>query len=91
MKTINTLIKLAAAATAIAGIAFLVVKYFDAIKAWMAKLCPCCALEEDFVAEDEVAVEETAEEAVEEPAEEVAAEEVVEDDAPVAEDSDFEA
>lgn len=94
MKTINTLIKLAAAIAAIAGIAYLVVKYLDTIKAWISKLCPCCAIEEEPV--EEVAAEEIpAEEAPAEeaPAEEVPAEEApVEDDgAPVAEDADFEA
>lgn len=91
MKLAEKLIKLAAAIAAIAGIAYLVVKYFDAIKAWAEKLCPCCAVEEDFeteeTAEEETPVEEpAAEEAVEEVVEEVAA-----DDAPVAEEADFEA
>lgn len=95
MKTIEKLIKLAAAVAAVAGVAFLVVKYFDAIKAWLQKLCPCCNLEEDFVddaADAEFApVEEEA--PAEEPAEEAPVEEApaVEDGAPVAEEADFEA
>ena len=70
--------------TAVAGIAFLVVKYMDAIKAWLEKLCPACELEEDFVEEIEETVEEAVEEAVEEPAEIV-----VEEGTPVAEETDF--
>lgn len=100
MKHINILIKLAAAVAAVAGIAYLVVKYYDEIKAWIKKLCPCCELEEDFVpeAEFESAEETSEEEAV--PVEEAPAEEEeapveepapVDDSVPVAEDSDFEA
>lgn len=93
MKLVENIIKLGLAITAVAGIAFLVVKYMDAIKAWLEKLCPACELEEDFV--EEAAVEE----AVEEPAaEEAAVEEapaveeiVIEEGSPVAEETDFEA
>ena len=89
MKLFNTIAKVAAAIAAVAGIAFLVYKYMDAIKAWISKLCPCCAdeveLEEDFVPEEEIA-----EEAAEEPVEEVVAEEPAEE-APVADETDFEA
>ena len=49
MKLAEAIIKLGVAIAAVAGIAFLVVKYMDAIKAWLEKLCPCCELEEDFV------------------------------------------
>lgn len=52
MKKKNTLIKCIAAAAAVAGIAYLVVRYFDAIHAWLRKLCPCCSLEDDFVGDD---------------------------------------
>ena len=91
MKLAENIIKLGLAIAAVAGIAFLVVKYIDAIKAWLEKLCPCCRVE-DEVAEEAV-------EAVEEPAaEETVAEEapaveevVVEDGTPVAEENDFEA
>lgn len=90
MKNIKLLIKLAAAATAIAGIAYLVVKYFDEIKAWVKKICPCCALEDDF-AEDAV-FEPVAEEApvAAEPAP-VVEEAPVDEAVPVADDADFEA
>ena len=96
MKNINTLLKLAAAAAAVAGIAFLVVKYMDTITEWLKNLCPCkdvpVAEEVDFdeIGVEEVPVEEPeAEEEViaEEPAEEV---EIPEGE-PVAEEADFEA
>lgn len=92
MKLAENIIKLGVAIAAVAGIAYLVVKYIDAIKAWLEKLCPACEIEED------VEVEAAAEEAVEEPAaeeaaaEEAAVEEVaVEEGTPVAEETDFEA
>lgn len=101
MKLFNTIMKLAAAVAAIAGIAYLIVKYMDAIKAWLNKLCPCSdvELEEDFDVEiefsEDLPAEETVEEViveepvVEEPAvEESSVEEVA---APVADESDFEA
>ena len=95
MKLANTLIKLAAAAAAVAGIAYLVVRYFDDIKAWLARFCPVC----DYTLEDEdldfdfpgeqIPSEEPA------PAEEApAAEEAApaeEEAAPAAEEEDFEA
>jgi len=85
MKLGETIIKIGLAIAAVAGIAILFVKYMDAIKAWVDKLCPACELEEDEVIE-EVAAEET----VEEPAAEPAAEEVVvEEGTPVAEENDF--
>ena len=88
MKLAENIIKIGLAIAAVAGIAYLVVKYMDAIKAWMAKLCPACEIEEELVEEP------VAEEAIEEPAAEEApvVEEVVVDDAtPVAEETDFEA
>lgn len=99
MKLAETIIKLGLAIAAVAGIAFLVVKYIEAIKAWLNKLCPACELEEDF---EEAAVEEAIEEpAVEEapvseeaPAVEeapVVEEVVIEEGTPVAEETDFEA
>ena len=105
MKLAETIIKLGLAIAAVAGIAFLVVKYIEAIKAWLNKLCPACELEEDF---EEAAVEEAVEEpaaeeapAVEEapvseeaPAVEevpVVEEVVIEEGTPVAEETDFEA
>ena len=57
MKLFNTFVKLAAAIAAVGAVAYLVVKYFDAIKAWAEKLCPCCKVE--LEAEPE-AVEEVA-------------------------------
>lgn len=90
MKNKNTLIKCVAAAAAVAGIAYLVVRYFDTIHAWLCKLCPCCTLEDDFVVDEhfapvsnEPAKESTVEEA---PTEEVHTES---DTAPVADESDF--
>ena len=88
MKLAENIIKLGLAIAAVAGIAYLVVKYMDAIKAWLEKLCPACEIEEELVEEP------VAEEAIEEPAAEEApvVEEVVVDDAtPVAEETDFEA
>ena len=90
MKLAEIIIKIGLAIAAVAGIAFLVVKYMDAIKAWAEKLCPCCAIEE----EEELVEEPAAEEITEEPAAEEAApveEVVVEEGTPVAEEADFEA
>lgn len=90
MKLAEIIIKIGLAIAAVAGIAFLVVKYMDAIKAWAEKLCPCCAIEE----EEELVEEPAAEEIAEEPAAEEAApveEIVVEEGTPVAEEADFEA
>ncbi len=93
MKFAETIIKLGLAIAAVAGIAFLVVKYMDAIKAWLEKLCPACELEEDIIEEAvaEETVEEVVEEVVEEPAAEAAPTEeiVVEEGTPVAEETDF--
>ena len=83
MKLGETIIKIGLAIAAVAGIVFLVVKYMDAIKAWIEKLCPACELEEDFdETVEEVAAEEVAPEA---PVEEV----IVEEGTPVAEENDF--
>lgn len=89
MKLAENIIKLGVAIAAVAGIVYLVVKYIDAIKAWLEKLCPACEIEE--------AVEAVAEETIEEPAAEEVAEApaveevVVEEGTPVAEETDFEA
>ena len=106
MKLAENIIKIGLAIATVAGIAYLVVKYMDAIKAWLEKLCPACEIEEEAIEEaaaEEIAAEPVAEEApavedvpaVEETA---AAEEtpvveevVVEDGTPVAEEADFEA
>ena len=89
MKLAETIIKIGVAIAAIAGIAYLVVKYMDAIKAWAEKLCPCCKIEDEIVDEAEELVEEPAAEeaAPETPVEEI----VVEEGTPVAEENDFEA
>lgn len=85
MKLGETIIKIGLAIAAVAGIAFLIVKYMDAIKAWFEKLCPACEL-----VEEEIIEEVEAEEPVEEPAAEPAAEEpAIEEGTPVAEENDF--
>lgn len=101
MKLAENIIKLGLAIAAVAGIAYLVVKYLDAIKAWLDKLCPACEVEEEAVEEpaEELVEEPAAEEAVAEeaPVEEPAAEEaapaveevVIEEGTPVAEEADF--
>lgn len=95
MKTIKTLLKLTAAAAAVAGIAYLVVKHIDTITNWLKNLCPCkdvpVAQEMDFEAPaEESTTEEPAEEVV--PAEESAPEaSPIPEGEPVAEESDFEA
>jgi hypothetical protein len=89
MKLAEIIIKIGLAIAAVAGIAFLIVKYMDAIKAWAEKLCPCCKIEDEIVDEAEELVEEPAAEeaAPEAPVEEI----VVEEGTPVAEENDFEA
>lgn len=90
MKLGETIIKLGLAIAAVAGIAFLIVKYMDAIKAWAEKLCPCCRVEDEVIEEAEELVEEpVAEEAV--PEASAVEEIVVEEGTPVAEETDFEA
>ena len=89
MKLAEIIIKIGLAIAAVAGIAFLVVKYMDAIKAWVEKICPCCTIEEEEALVEEPAAEEVTEEPA---AEDVPAEEiVVEEGTPVAEETDFEA
>lgn len=85
MKLGQTIIKICVAIAAIAGIAFLVVKYMDTIKSWLQKLCPCCRVEDEVIEETEEPVEEPTAEEV--PA---AQEAVVEEATPVAEATDFE-
>ena len=87
MKLGETIIKIGLAIAAVAGIAFLVVKYMDAIKAWVEKLCPCCRIEDEVIEEAEEQVEEPAAEEIapEAPVEEV----IVEEGTPVAEETDF--
>ena len=84
MKLGQTIIKICVAIAAIAGSAFLVVKYMDTIKSWLQKRCPCCRVEDEVIEETEEPVEEpTAEEA---PA---AQEAGGEEGTPVAEATDF--
>lgn len=94
MKLAEIMIKIGLAIAAVVGVAFLVLKYMDSIKAWAEKIC-CCQIEDEASEElaEEAAAEETdaetaeAEEvAPEAPAEEV----VVEEGTPVAEETDFE-
>ena len=87
MKLGETIIKIGLAIAAVAGIVFLVVKYMDAIKAWVEKLCPCCRIEDEVIEEAEEQVEEPAAEVIapEAPVEEI----VVEEGTPVAEETDF--
>lgn len=70
MKLTNTLLKLAAAAAAVAGIAFLVYKNIDKITAWLEKLCPCKCVPETVEVPEEPVAEETVEVAEEPVAEE---------------------
>lgn len=96
MKTVNTIIKVLSALAAAAAIIYLIATYGDKIVAWakeMMEKCPCkCsgteeAAEEAPTAEEEP-VEEEAPAAEETPAEEVPASD---DNAPVANEEDFEA
>jgi len=90
MNSVKTLLKLAAAVAAVAGITYVVYKNIDAITNWLSKLCPCKSAPEV----EEIIEEPTAEEAVEEVVEEIVAEEApveIPEGEPVAEESDFEA
>ena len=97
MNTIKTLLKLTTAVAAIAGIAYLVVKYMDAITEWLKNVCPCKdvpvaeEIDVDEVPVEEVPVEEPVAEEEEVVAEEPAAEVEIPEGEPVAEESDFEA
>lgn len=96
----KTVVKLLTALAAIAGTVYVIATYGDKLVAWAKKLlasCPChCECTEEDIAVEEAPVEEAAAEeapAEEAPAEEVSVEEapVVEENAPVAEEADFEA
>lgn len=97
MKIYATIGKVVAAIAAIAGIAYLIVKYMDTIKAWLNKLCPCSEvdLEDDFVTEADIPEEPSDETPDEEPADDAAeaipAEDTAAEAAPTAEETDFEA
>ena len=95
MKIFANILKILTALAAVAGAIYVVATYGDQIVAWAKKVwasfpCPKCEeaeVVEEFVAEEaESAAEEVAAEEV--PVEEPA-EVVVEDNEPVAEDSDF--
>lgn len=95
MKIFANIVKILTALAAVAGAIYVVATYGDQIVAWAKKVwaslpCPKCEeaeVVEEFVAEEaEPAAEEVAAEEV--PVEEPA-EVVVEDNEPVAEDSDF--
>jgi hypothetical protein len=95
MKAFTIIMKILAAAAAIVGAVYVAATYGDKIVAWAKKMLPCCpaceeteeapAVEEEAVEEAPVVEEETVEEVVEE---EVAP--VVEEEAPVADEADFE-
>ena len=95
MKAFTIIMKILAAAAAIVGAVYVAATYGDKIVAWAKKMLPCCpaceeteeapAVEEETVEEAPVVEEETVEEVVEE---EVAP--VVEEEAPVADEADFE-
>lgn len=89
----KTVLKILTALAAAIGAAYVIATYGDKIVEWAKKLlnsCPCCTIESDF--EDETA-EAPVEEAVEEPAVEEVPEEVeevvIEENEPVAEETDF--
>ena len=94
MKAFTIIMKILAAAAAIVGAVYVAATYGDKIVAWAKKMLPCCpaceeteeapAVEEEAVEEAPVVEEETVEEVVEE---EVAP--VVEEEAPVADEADF--
>lgn len=107
MKTLNAVLKVLTALATVAGAVYIVATYGDKIVAWAKNLlasvpkCPCCEK-----STPEAAPEAPAEEAAAAPAEEPAAEEVpveevpaeepapeivVEENEPVAEETDFEA
>lgn len=90
MKILSAIAKIVAALAFIAGAVYLVATYGDKIVAWAKKLLPCKDCEGEVV-DEETAEEPAAEvaEVVEEAAEEV--EEAPAEEAPVAEEADFEA
>lgn len=97
MKTVNTVLKVLTALAAVAGAVYVIATYGDKIVAWAKKLlanCPCC--NSDAPVAEEAAAEEPVEEVpaeevpAEEPVEEEAVEVPAEEDAPVADEADFE-
>ena len=99
MKIFTNIVKALVALAAVAGAVYAVATYGDKIVAWAKKLMNGCPCKDAEPVAEEVPAEEPAEEEVpaeevpaeEAPAEEAPAEEPTPvDDAPVAEDSDFE-
>lgn len=95
MKAVNTIVKIATALAAIAGVVYLLATYGDKIVAWAKKLldCGCCCCGDEDCSGEECACEEKccceeapAEEA---PAEEAPAEEAPAEEAPSAKEEDF--
>ena len=97
MKAFTIIMKILAAAAAVVGAVYVAATYGDKIVAWAKKMLPCCpaceeteeapAVEEEAVEEAPVVEEEAVEEAP--VIEEEAVEEVAEE-APVADEADFE-
>lgn len=103
MKSLNIILKVLSALATVAGIVYLIATYGDKIVAWAKDLMAKCPCNCEEAAEAEETVEEATEEAVEETVEEAPASEEVpaeapaeeapaaEDNAPVADEEDFEA
>ncbi len=90
MKLAGNLIKLGLALAAVAGTAYLIVKYMDTIKAWLDQLCAEVDEEETVLVTEEPEAAAPAEEPV--PVETVEEPKVeIEEGTPVAEETDFEA
>ena len=95
MKNFALIAKIVTAIAAVVGFAYIIATYGEQIIAWAKKLLPACpaceeteeapAVEEEAVEEAPVVEEETVEEVVEEEAAPV-----VEEEAPVADEADFE-
>ena len=100
MKSFSIIAKILTALAAIAGAIYVIATYGDKIVAWAKKLLSCSCCESEIIAEEDFAEEvaETVEEApVEEVVEEAPVEEaapaeevVIEENAPVADEADFE-
>ena len=96
----KTALKILSALAAVVGVVYVIATYGDKIVQWaknLLKSCPCCncdceVVEEDFVAEEPAAEEAPVEETPAEEApvvEEAEVEIVVENNEPVAEETDF--
>lgn len=95
MKTLNALVKVLTALAAVAGAVYVIATYGEQIVAWAKKLlaslpkCPCCEKAAEAVQEAETTPAEEEPAAEEVPAEEPAPEVVVNENEPVAEETDF--